>query len=84
MRRFPYASVVGSLMYAMQCTRPAICHAVGIVSKFQSNLGFDHMTAVTCILKYIRRTRNYMLVYSVEELSVTGYTNSDYQTDRDD
>ncbi|KAA0037539.1 putative gag-pol polyprotein [Cucumis melo var. makuwa] len=30
MRRIPYASVVGSLMYVMLCTRPDICYAVGI------------------------------------------------------
>ena len=34
MRRVPYASAVGSLMYAMLCTRPDICYAVGIVSRF--------------------------------------------------
>ena len=32
MRHIPYASAVGSLMYAMLCTRPDICYAVGIVS----------------------------------------------------
>ena len=36
MRHIPYASVVGSLMYAMLCTRPDICYAVGIVSRYQS------------------------------------------------
>ena len=64
MSRVPYASAVGSLMYAMLCTRPDICYAVGIVSRFQSNPGFDHWVAVKHILKYLRRTRNYMLVYS--------------------
>ena len=34
MRRVPYASAVGSLMYAMLCTRPDICYAVGIVSRY--------------------------------------------------
>ena len=38
MRRVPYASVVGSLMYAMLCTRTDICYAIGIVSRYQSNL----------------------------------------------
>ena len=42
MRRVPYASVVGSLMYAMLCTRPDICYAVGIVSRYQSNPRLDH------------------------------------------
>jgi hypothetical protein len=32
MERIPYASAVGSLMYAMVCTRPDIAHAVGVVS----------------------------------------------------
>ena len=35
----PYASAVGSLMYAMLCTRPDICFAVGMVSRYQSNPG---------------------------------------------
>ena len=37
MRNCPYALVVGSLMYAMLCTRPEICYAVRIVSRYQSN-----------------------------------------------
>ena len=39
MKEVPYASAVGSLMYAMLCTRPDICFAVGMVSRYQSNLG---------------------------------------------
>ena len=32
MRQIPYASAVGSLMYAMLCSRPNICYSVGMVS----------------------------------------------------
>ena len=35
----PYASVVGSLMYAMVCTRPYITHAARVLSKNMSNQG---------------------------------------------
>ncbi len=42
MRTVPYASTVGSHMYAMLCTRPDICHAVGMVSRYQSNPGRLH------------------------------------------
>lgn len=42
MKAVPYASAVGSLMYAMLCTRPDICFAVGVVSRFQSNPGKEH------------------------------------------
>ena len=63
MRGIPYASVVESLMYAMLCTRPDICFAVGMVSIYQSKPGEEHWIAVKHILKYLRRTRDYMLVY---------------------
>ena len=64
MSRIPYASAVGSLMYAMLCTRPDICYAVGVVSRYQSDPGEEHWITVKHILKYLRRTRDYMLVYS--------------------
>ena len=39
MSRVPYSSAVGSLMYAMFCTRPDIAHVVGVVSKYMNNPG---------------------------------------------
>ncbi|KAK4392736.1 Retrovirus-related Pol polyprotein from transposon TNT 1-94 [Sesamum angolense] len=33
MAKIPYARVVGSLMYAMMCTRPDLCFAVRMVSR---------------------------------------------------
>ncbi|KAA0066193.1 gag/pol protein [Cucumis melo var. makuwa] len=41
MRRIPYASVVGNLMYAMLCTRPDICYAVRIVRYTDSDFQTD-------------------------------------------
>ena len=83
MRQYPYASAVGSLMYAMLCTRPDICYAVGIVSRYQSNPGYEHWVAVKNILKYLRRTREHVLVYGKEDLILKGYTDSDFQADKD-
>ena len=84
MRNCPYASVVGSLMYAMLCTRPNICYAVSIVSRYQSNSGSEHWTAIKHILKYLNRTKRYFLVFGGEDLTVQGYTNSYFQSDIDD
>jgi len=84
MRNCPYASAVGSLMYAMLCTRPDICYAVSIVSRYQSNPGSEHWTAVKHILKYLNRTKHYFLVFGGEDLTVQGYTDSDFQSDIDD
>ena len=83
MRRIPYASAVGSLMYAILCTRPDICYAVGVVSRFQSNPGPEHWIAVKHVLKYLRRTRDYMLVYSSQDLNLLGYTDSDFRGKKD-
>lgn len=42
MIKVPYASAIGSLMYAMVCTRPDLAHAVGVVSRYLSNPGKEH------------------------------------------
>ncbi|XP_070010450.1 secreted RxLR effector protein 161-like [Nicotiana sylvestris] len=83
MKAVPYASAMGSLMYVMLCTRPDICFVVGVVSRFQSNPGREHWTTVKHIIKYLKRTRDYMLVYHSDELVPIGYTNSDFQSDKD-
>ena len=85
MSRIPYASAIGSIMYAMICTRPDVSYALSMTSRYQSNPGNDHWTAVKNILKYFRRTKEMFLVYGgAEELSVKGYTDASFQTDRDD
>ena len=33
----PYASAIGSIMYAMLCTRPDVNLAVSLVGRYQSN-----------------------------------------------
>ena len=65
-------------MYAMVCTRPDIRYVVGIVSRYQSNPGMGHWIAVKHILKYLRRMRDYMLVYSGADLNSIRYTDFDF------
>jgi len=81
----PYASAIGSIMYAMLCTRPDVSYALSMTSRFQSCPGIEHWTAVKTILKYLRRTKDMFLVYGVdEELVVRGFTDASFQTDHDD
>ncbi|VFQ82872.1 unnamed protein product [Cuscuta campestris] len=85
MRNVPYASAIGSIMYAMVCTRPDVAFALSVTSRYQSNPGESYWTAVKNILKYFRRTKDAFLVYGgKEELSIVGYTDANFQTDRDD
>ncbi|GJW09833.1 FAR1-related sequence 5-like protein [Tanacetum coccineum] len=75
MSRVPYASAVGSIMYAMTCTRPDVSFALSMVSRHQQNLGEGHWTAVKNILKYLRNTKDRFLVNGgEEELRVTAVT----------
>jgi len=51
-----YQSMVGSLLYIAMATRPDIAHAVGVVSKFNSNPTQAHLTAVKRIMRYLKGT----------------------------
>ena len=57
MDKIPYASAIGSIMYAMLCTRPDVSYALSMISRFQSDLGECHWIAVK-ILNYLRRTKD--------------------------
>ncbi|KAJ8753518.1 hypothetical protein K2173_022759 [Erythroxylum novogranatense] len=72
MSKIPYASAIGSIMYAMLCTRPDVSYALSITIKN--------------ILKYLRRTKDMFLVYGglEGELVVNGYTDAGFQSDIDD
>ncbi|CAL9019641.1 unnamed protein product [Prunus brigantina] len=48
----PYASLVGSLMYAQVCTRPDLAFPVSILGRFQSNPGQAHWVAAKKVLRY--------------------------------
>nr|GFA33743.1 hypothetical protein [Tanacetum cinerariifolium] len=63
MQNVPYASAVGSIMYAVRCTRPDVAFAQNITSRFQQNPGDIHWTTVKNILKYLRNTKDMFLVY---------------------
>ena len=56
MSKVSYASVVGSLMYVMVCTRPDIAHVVRVVSRFLTNHLKEHWEAEKWILRYLRGT----------------------------
>lgn len=85
MSRIPYASAIGSIMYAMICTRPDVAFAISLTSRYQANPGESHLAAVKTILKYLKRTKEMFLVYGgEEELVVRGYVDASFQTDRDD
>eukprot|EP00253_Pinus_taeda_P013035 PITA_13035 len=81
--RVPYASAVGSLMYAMVCTRPDIAHAVGVLSRFMSKPGKEHWTTEKRDFRYLRGTSDYGLCYQGRPgldrvLDIHGFVDADW------
>ena len=63
-------------MYAIFCTRPYICYIVSMINRYQTNPELEHYTIVRHILKYLRKTKDYMLVYESFNLILVGYIDS--------
>ncbi|XP_059597761.1 secreted RxLR effector protein 161-like [Vitis vinifera] len=79
MQKIPYASAVGSLMYAQVCTRPDIAYIVGMLGRYLSNPGIDHWRAAKRVMRYLQRTKEYMLTYRrLDQLELIGYSDSDF------
>lgn len=84
MANVPYASAVGSLMYAMVGSRPDIAHAVGVVSRFMGNPSRAHWEAVKWILRYIHGTTSFGLWFKKgQEFIAQGFSDADYGNDLD-
>nr|KYP54359.1 Retrovirus-related Pol polyprotein from transposon TNT 1-94 [Cajanus cajan] len=79
MKNIPYASTVGSLMYAQVCTRPNIAFVVRVLGRCQSNPGVDHWKAAKKVMRYLQGTKDFMPIYRrTNSLEVIGYSDSDF------
>ncbi|GAA0142232.1 hypothetical protein LIER_03180 [Lithospermum erythrorhizon] len=83
MENVPYASAIGSLMYAMLCTRPDIAYSVRLVSRFLSQPRKQHWEAVKWILRYLKGTSNICLCYGTKDATLESFTDSDMARDLD-
>ena len=63
MQKIPYASAVGSLIYAQVCMHPDIAFTVGVLGRYLSNPEMDHWKAVKRVMRYLQRIKDYMLTY---------------------
>jgi hypothetical protein len=73
-----YIRKVGSLIY-MTITRPDLNYVVGVVSQFMQTPRKPHLDAVRCILRYIKHTLHYGILYEAKsQLQVHGYTDANW------
>ncbi|XP_057981106.1 secreted RxLR effector protein 161-like [Malania oleifera] len=79
MKDVPYASFVGSLIYAQTCTRNNISFAVGMLGRYLSNPGMIQWKATKKVLRYLQGTKDYKLMYRrSDHLKVVGYLDYDF------
>ncbi len=80
----PYQEAVGCLLYLAQCTRPDIAHALGEVSRYNSNHDIKHWKAVKRIIRYLKGTINYKFQFNSNNLGIIGYSDADWASDAED
>ena len=81
-----YASLVGSLLYLANCTRPDISYAVGVLSRHFASPQENHLKMAKQVLKYCLLTKDIGLTFGPgaddRPLTAIGYSDSDYGNDR--
>ncbi|CAJ2638290.1 unnamed protein product [Trifolium pratense] len=83
-RQSEYASVIGSLRYVTDCTRPDIAYVVGQLCRFTSRPGNEHWEAINRVMGYLKKTMNLGLHYLRFPAVLEGYSDADWNTLSDD
>lgn len=83
MEKVPYMQAVGCLLFAAQITRPDICFAVNMLSRFSENPGKAHWNAVKRVMRYLKGTIDKGLVYNGKSSEILGFCDADWASDID-
>ncbi|CAA7394470.1 unnamed protein product [Spirodela intermedia] len=80
-----FHSLIGSLRYLTH-TRPDLIFSVGLLSRFMENPTSEHLSGIKWILRYVRETIDYDLVYEKgkTEAKLVNYSDSDFAGDEED
>ena len=76
--------LIGALLYIARCTRPDIAYAVNVLPRFNTNPGKAHWTAAKRVLRYLKGTREFGVVYKRGGAAhLSGYADADWAGNRD-
>ena len=84
MSRVTYQSLIGSLMYLAVSTRPDIAYAVSSLSQFNQNPGKAHWISAKRILRYLKGTQHFGLLFTKNGKNLHGYVDADWGAAVDD
>jgi hypothetical protein len=79
-----YAQIIGSLLHLMNFSRPDIAYAVGRLSRYTHSPNQDHWEALVKVMKYLRGTMNFGLVYSGFPVVLEGYSDANWISDSEE
>ncbi|XP_048619922.1 secreted RxLR effector protein 161-like [Brassica napus] len=78
----PYQSAIGALMYLASHTRPDICFAVILLSRFSSCPTQRHWNGIKHLFRYLQGTKDLGLFYTDRpKESLVGYADAGYLSD---
>ena len=77
-----FRSLIGSLRYLLN-TIPDLTYSVSYLSRFIDKPSSDHLVAAKRILRYLKGTMNFGLMYNRgdRDLTITGYSDSEFSGD---
>jgi hypothetical protein len=77
MKRVPFHSALGSLMYLSVGTRPDIVFAISTLVQFADKPGWTHWEGVKRVYRYLLGTRKLGLTFGTSSAGLVGYTDAD-------
>ena len=85
MKAAPYSSILGSLMYTQVCTHPDFAFIVGMLGRYESDLGQSHWKKTKKVFRVFSGYKDLMLTYRhTHTLEVVGFSDFDYAGCMDD
>jgi hypothetical protein len=86
MRSKPYRSLIRCLLYITTCTRPDVAYIVTQLSRFLENPGQQHWKAAIRVLRYLKTTKDFGIIYNGNDGKVVleAYTDADWGSNLDD
>jgi hypothetical protein len=71
-----YAKLLGELQFLTNATRPDIAYAVNKLASYTANPSLQHVGALKRILRYLKGTKNYGIIYSAKPQNIRELQNS--------
>lgn len=78
MSQYPYQNLIGALMYLAVSTRPDIAYTVNYLSQFNTNYDVQHWKAAKRVLRYLKGTSTFGLMYERTGVPLFGVVDADW------